>query len=172
MKKGFKWLIPLSFAGVMFITPHMANANEQDKVWKATPVEEMDVDTSNSQYKVKWGDTLFNLGIRTGSDVKELFNMNQDKISNVDDIQAHTTLNIPTGYHYKGEGASQGTDVLTDDNADDMKKDVKYFTSDGKHYVLNGKCYTKEGKPLADMTIDDIKKLPLQNGIYDVDEVK
>lgn len=172
MKKGFKWLIPLSFAGVISITPHMANANEQDKVWKATPVEEMDVDTSNSQYKVKWGDTLFNLGIRTGSDVKELFNMNQDKISNVDDIQAHTTLNIPTGYHYKGEGASQGTDVLTDDNANDMKKNVKYFTSDGKHYVLNGKCYTKEGKPLADMTIDDIKKLPLQNGIYDVDEVK
>lgn len=172
MKKGFKWLIPLSFAGVMLITPHMANANEQDKVWKATPVEEMDVDTSNSQYKVKWGDTLFNLGIRTGSDVKELFNMNQDKISNVDDIQAHTTLNIPTGYHYKGEGASQGTDVLTDNNANDMKKNVKYFTSDGKHYVLNGKCYTKAGEPLADMTIDDIKKLPLQNGIYDVDEVK
>lgn len=172
MKKGLKWLVPLSFAGMMILTPHMANANEQNKVWRATPVEEMDVDTSNPQYKVKWGDTLFNLGIRTGSDVNQLFNMNKDKISNVNDIKAHSIINIPTGYHYKGEGASKGTDVLTDENAKDMEKDVKYFTSDGKHYVLNGKCYTKEGKPLADMTIDEIKKLPLQNGIYDVEKVK
>ena len=52
MKKGIKWLIPLSFAGVMLITPHMAKA-DSNEVWRATPVEQMNVDTSNPKYEVK-----------------------------------------------------------------------------------------------------------------------
>ena len=166
MKKGIKWLIPLSFAGVMLITPHMAKA-DSNEVWRATPVEQMNVDTSNPKYEVKWGDTLYNLGIRTGSDVEQLFNLNSDKITDVNTIHAHDILTIPTGYHYKGEGASDHTDVLTKDNVNHMKKNVKYYTADGKHYILNDKYYNKDGKRTADMTIDEIKKLPLENGIYD-----
>jgi len=184
MKKGLKWLIPLSFAGALIITPHMAHASEENNVWHATPAEDMQVDTSNPNYEVKWGDTLFNLGIRTGVSVDDLFQMNQDKITNVDDIQAHSTLTIPTGYQYKNKGEnidkskdnqdklSYRSEILTHKNVSHMKKDVKYFTSDGKHYVLNGKCYNDKGKPLADMTVNEIKKLPLQNGIYEAEPVK
>lgn len=171
MKKGLKWLVPLSFAGALVLTPHMANASEQDKAWHATPAEDMDVDTSNPHYQIKWGDTLFNLGIHTGSSVEELFNMNQDKISDVNNIQAHDVITIPTSHHSK-DYRQLKSEKLTYKNVDHMKKDVRYMTSDGQYYILNGKYYNQKGKPLADMTIDEIKKLPLQNGIYDAEEVK
>lgn len=155
-------------ASAVIMSSHVANAQE----WHATPVDEMDVDTSQSEYQVKWGDTLHNLGIRTGSDVTTLMNLNKASISNPNEIYANSLISIPTGYDYDIKHRHLDTDVLTKDNVSNLEKDVRYYTSDGEHYILNGDYYNAKGEKVGMMSIDDIKKLPLENGIYNASKPK
>src|SRR5699024_7804618 len=78
--------------------------NTQYKVWKATPVESMDVDVDdNHQYQVKWGDTLYNLAMKTNTNLNEIIQANQ--MDNPNEIYEGETIEIPIddlnhGQHY------------------------------------------------------------------------
>ncbi|MGJ0146816.1 LysM peptidoglycan-binding domain-containing protein [Staphylococcus hominis] len=218
-----RWVIPLSLVGTSVALPifthHEASAETIDS--EQSQVSQSQQQDETEFYRIKWGDTLSELGQSTNSDVQTLLQLNP-QINNADLIYAGNLLKVPsfsnlnqTSYEYSerytdndssqvhdatlvhgskddkasndNKASGNGSDSESHqsesqdfkridflDNADTNKleKDVKYYLPNGKNYVLNGKLYDKNGDEVANLSVEDIKKLPFENGVYNASPVK
>lgn len=193
---NYKWLagIPTialgSFVGMQAMSDNVADANETDvaekdyTVWEATPVEDINLKMDGmNNYKVVWGDTLYNIAMKANIGVDDIMQVNQDRIQDADVIYDGQSIKIPIDKYNEGktyvaepskdvdydQSSHNGTDnssTKSDDKSDNQSSDKSNDKSDDKsdddvktNIDDSSKDMNKDGtnkKPKTDIDMLDI----------------
>ena len=135
----------------------LVQASEEDGVWEARTVEQVKADIASlakdSNYIIKWGDTLSVISEATGISMDALAQMNQ--ITNVNLIYAHNELGFTQPISTTTGNQTVSKQTVTVVNRQNKQEEVKAFEVTTKEDTQSGKTETvvtevkpttKEGK--------------------------
>ena len=138
-------------------TVQLVQASEEDGVWEARTVEQVKADIASlakdSNYVIKWGDTLSVISEATGISMDALAQMNQ--ITNVNLIYAHNELGFTQPISTTTGNQTVLKQKVTVVNRQNKQEEVKAFEVTTKEDTQSGKTETvvtevkpttKEGK--------------------------
>ena len=129
----------------------VVQASEEDGVWEARTVEQVKADIASlakdSNYVIKWGDTLSVISEATGISMDALAQMNQ--ITNVNLIYAHNELGFTQPISTTTGNQTVSKQTVTVVNRQNKKEEVKAFEVTTKEDTQSGKTETvvTEAKP-------------------------
>ena len=122
----------------------VVQASEEDGVWEARTVEQVKADIASlakdSNYVIKWGDTLSVISEATGISMDALAQMNQ--ITNVNLIYAHNELGFTQPISTTTGNQTVSKQTVTVVNRQNKKKEVKAFEVTTKEDTQSGKTET------------------------------
>lgn len=130
----------------LFATSHvqLVQASEEDGVWEARTVEQVKVDivslAKDSNYVIKWGDTLSVISEATGISMDALAQMNQ--ITNVNLIYAHNELGFTQPISTTTGNQTVLKQTVTVVNRQNKQEEVKAFEVTTKEDTQSGKTET------------------------------
>ena len=131
----------------------VVQASEEDGVWEARTVEQVKADIASlakdSNYVIKWGDTLSVISEATGISMDALAQMNQ--ITNVNLIYAHNELGFTQPISTTTGNQTVSKQTVTVVNRQNKKEEVKAFEVTTKEDSQSGKTETvvTEVKPIT-----------------------
>ena len=132
----------------------VVQASEEDGVWEARTVEQVKADIASlakdSNYVIKWGDTLSVISEATGISMDALAQMNQ--ITNVNLIYAHNELGFTQPISTTTGNQTVSKQTVTVVNRQNKKEEVKAFEVTTKEDTQFGKTETvvTEVKPTTE----------------------
>ena len=132
----------------------VVQASEEDGVWEARTVEQVKADIASlakdSNYVIKWGDTLSVISEATGISMDALAQMNQ--ITNVNLIYAHNELGFTQPISITTGNQTVSKQTVTVVNRQNKKEEVKAFEVTTKEDTQSGKTETvvTEVKPTTE----------------------
>ena len=119
----------------------VVQASEEDGVWEARTVEQVKADIASlakdSNYVIKWGDTLSVISEATGISMDALAQMNQ--ITNVNLIYAHNELGFTQPISITTGNQTVSKQTVTVVNRQNKKEEVKAFEVTTKEDTQSGK---------------------------------
>lgn len=119
----------------------VVQASEEDGVWEARTVEQVKADIASlakdSNYVIKWGDTLSVISEATGISMDALAQMNQ--ITNVNLIYAHNELGFTQPISTTTGNQTVSKQTVTVVNRQNKKEEVKAFEVTTKEDTQSGK---------------------------------
>ena len=122
----------------------VVQASEEDGVWEARTVEQVKADIASlakdSNYVIKWGDTLSVISEATGISMDALAQMNQ--ITNVNLIYAHNELGFTQPISTTTGNQTISKQTVTVVNRQNKKEEVKAFEVTTKEDTQSGKTET------------------------------
>ena len=122
----------------------VVQASEEDGVWEARTVEQVKADIASlakdSNYVIKWGDTLSVISEATGISMDALAQMNQ--ISNVNLIYAHNELGFTQPISTTTGNQTVSKQTVTVVNRQNKQEEVKAFEVTTKEDTQSGKTET------------------------------
>ena len=122
----------------------VVQASEEDGVWEARTVEQVKADIASlakdSNYVIKWGDTLSVISEATGISMDALAQMNQ--ITNVNLIYAHNELGFTQPISTTTGNQTVSKQTITVVNRQNKKEEVKAFEVTTKEDTQSGKTET------------------------------
>ena len=122
----------------------VVQASEEDGVWEARTVEQVKADIASlakdSNYVIKWGDTLSVISEATGISMDALAQMNQ--ITNVNLIYAHNELGFTQPISITTGNQTVSKQTVTVVNRQNKKEEVKAFEVTTKEDTQSGKTET------------------------------
>ena len=122
----------------------VVQASEEDGVWEARTVEQVktDIDSlaKDSNYVIKWGDTLSVISEATGISMDALAQMNQ--ITNVNLIYAHNELGFTQPISTTIGNQTVSKQTVTVVNRQNKQEEVKAFEVTTKEDTQSGKTET------------------------------
>ena len=122
----------------------VVQASEEDGVWEARTVEQVKADIASlakdSNYVIKWGDTLSVISEATGISMDALAQMN--KISNVNLIYAHNELGFTQPISTTTGNQTVSKQTVTVVNRQNKQEEVKAFEVTTKEDTQSGKTET------------------------------
>ena len=122
----------------------VVQASEEDGVWEARTVEQVKADIASlakdSNYVIKWGDTLSVISEATGISMDALAQMNQ--ITNVNLIYAHNELGFTQPISTTTGNQTVSKQTVTVVNRQNKKEEVKAFEVTTKEDTQSGKTET------------------------------
>lgn len=130
----------------LFATSHvqLVQASEEDGVWEARTVEQVKADivslAKDSNYVIKWGDTLSVISEATGISMDALAQMNQ--ITNVNLIYAHNELGFTQPISTTTGNQTVLKQTVTVVNRQNKQEEVKAFEVTTKEDTQSGKTET------------------------------
>ena len=146
----------------------VVQASEEDGVWEARTVEQVKADIASlakdSNYVIKWGDTLSVISEATGISMDALAQMNQ--ITNVNLIYAHNELGFTQPISTTTGNQTVSKQTVTVVNRQNKKEEVKAFEVTTKEDTQSGKTETvvTEVKP----TTKEEKTVPKTDQVLEV----
>ena len=146
----------------------VVQASEEDGVWEARTVEQVKADIASlakdSNYVIKWGDTLSVISEATGISMYALAQMNQ--ITNVNLIYAHNELGFTQPISITTGNQTVSKQTVTVVNRQNKKEEVKAFEVTTKEDTQSGKTETvvTEVKP----TTKEEKTVPKTGQVLEV----
>ena len=146
----------------------VVQASEEDGVWEARTVEQVKADIASlakdSNYVIKWGDTLSVISEATGISMDALAQMNQ--ITNVNLIYAHNELGFTQPISITTGNQTVSKQTVTVVNRQNKKEEVKAFEVTTKEDTQSGKTETvvTEVKP----TTKEEKTVPKTGQVLEV----
>ena len=146
----------------------VVQASEEDGVWEARTVEQVktDIDSlaKDSNYVIKWGDTLSVISEATGISMDALAQMNQ--ITNVNLIYAHNELGFTQPISTTIGNQTVSKQTVTVVNRQNKQEEVKAFEVTTKEDIQSGKTETvvTEVKP----TTKEEKTVPKTGQVLEV----
>ena len=146
----------------------VVQASEEDGVWEARTVEQVKADIASlakdSNYVIKWGDTLSVISEATGISMDALAQMNQ--ITNVNLIYAHNELGFTQPISTTTGNQTVSKQTVTVVNRQNKKEEVKAFEVTTKEDIQSGKTETvvTEVKP----TTKEEKTVPKTGQVLEV----
>ena len=146
----------------------VVQASEEDGVWEARTVEQVKADIASlakdSNYVIKWGDTLSVISEATGISMDALAQMNQ--ITNVNLIYAHNELGFTQPISTTTGNQTVSKQTVTVVNRQNKKEEVKAFEVTTKEDTQSGKIETvvTEVKP----TTKEEKTVPKTGQVLEV----
>ena len=146
----------------------VVQASEEDGVWEARTVEQVKADIASlakdSNYVIKWGDTLSVISEATGISMDTLAQMNQ--ITNVNLIYAHNELGFTQPISTTTGNQTVSKQTVTVVNRQNKKEEVKAFEVTTKEDTQSGKTETvvTEVKP----TTKEEKTVPKTGQVLEV----
>ena len=146
----------------------VVQASEEDGVWEARTVEQVKADIASlakdSNYVIKWGDTLSVISEATGISMDALAQMNQ--ITNVNLIYAHNELGFTQPISTTTGNQTVSKQTVTVVNRQNKKEEVKAFEVTTKEDTQSGKTETvvTEVKP----TTKEEKTVPKTGQVLEV----
>ena len=146
----------------------VVQASEEDGVWEARTVEQVKADIASlakdSNYVIKWGDTLSVISEATGISMDALAQMNQ--ITNVNLIYAHNELGFTQPISTTTGNQTVSKQTVTVVNRQNSQEEVKAFEVTTKEDTQSGKTETvvTEVKP----TTKEEKTVPKTGQILEV----
>ena len=146
----------------------VVQASEEDGVWEARTVEQVKADIASlakdSNYVIKWGDTLSVISEATGISIDALAQMNQ--ITNVNLIYAHNELGFTQPISTTTGNQTVSKQTVTVVNRQNKKEEVKAFEVTTKEDTQSGKTETvvTEVKP----TTKEEKTVPKTGQVLEV----
>ena len=154
----------------LFVTSNVqvVQASEEDGVWEARTVEQVKADIASlakdSNYVIKWGDTLSVISEATGISMDALAQMNQ--ITNVNLIFAHNELGFTQPISTTTGNQTVSKQTITVVNRQNKKEEVKAFEVTTKEDTQSGKTETvvTEVKP----TTKEEKTVPKTGQVLEV----
>ena len=130
----------------LFVTSNVqvVQASEEDGVWEARTVEQVKADIASlakdSNYVIKWGDTLSVISEATGISMDALAQMNQ--ITNVNLIYAHNELGFTQPISTTAGNQTVSKQTVTVVNRQNKQEEVKAFEVTTKEDTQSGKTET------------------------------
>ena len=122
----------------------VVQASEEDGVWEVRTVEQVKADIASlakdSNYVIKWGDTLSVISEATGISMDALAQMNQ--ITNVNLIYAHNELGFTQPISTTTGNQTVSKQTVTVVNRQNKKEEVKAFEVTTKEDTQSGKTET------------------------------
>ena len=122
----------------------VVQASEEDGVWEARTVEQVKADIASlakdSNYVIKWGDTLSVISEATGISMDALAQMNQ--ITNVNLIYAHNELGFTQPISTTAGNQTVSKQTVTVVNRQNKQEEVKAFEVTTKEDTQSGKTET------------------------------
>lgn len=122
----------------------LVQASEEDGVWEARTVEQVKADIASlakdSNYVIKWGDTLSVISEATGISMDALAQMNQ--ITNVNLIYAHNELGFTQPISTTTGNQTVSKQTVTVVNRQNKQEEVKAFEVTTKEDTQSGKTET------------------------------
>ena len=122
----------------------VVQASEEDGVWEARTVEQVKADIASlakdSNYVIKWGDTLSVISEATGISMDALAQMNQ--ITNVNLIYAHNELGFTQPISTTTGNQTVSKQTVTVVNRQNKQEEVKAFEVTTKEDTQSGKTET------------------------------
>ena len=122
----------------------VVQASEEDGVWEARTVEQVKTDIASlakdSNYVIKWGDTLSVISEATGISMDALAQMNQ--ITNVNLIYAHNELGFTQPISTTIGNQTVSKQTVTVVNRQNKQEEVKAFEVTTKEDTQSGKTET------------------------------
>ena len=122
----------------------LVQASEEDGVWEARTVEQVKADISSlakdSNYVIKWGDTLSVISEATGISMDALAQMNQ--ITNINLIYAHNELGFTQPISTTTGNQTVSKQTVTVVNRQNSQEEVKAFEVTTKEDTQSGKTET------------------------------
>ena len=146
----------------------VVQASEEDGVWEARTVEQVKADIASlakdSNYVIKWGDTLSVISEATGISMDALAQMNQ--ITNVNLIYAHNELGFTQPISTTTGNQTVSKQTVTVVNRQNKKEEVKAFEVTTKEDTQSGKTeiVVTEVKP----TTKEEKTVPKTGQVLEV----
>ena len=146
----------------------VVQASEEDGVWEARTVEQVKADIASlakdSNYVIKWGDTLSVISEATGISMDALAQMNQ--ITNVNLIYAHNELGFTQPISTTAGNQTVSKQTVTVVNRQNKQEEVKAFEVTTKEDTQSGKTETvvTEVKP----TTKEEKTVPKTGQVLEV----
>ena len=146
----------------------VVQASEEDGVWEARTVEQVKADIASlakdSNYVIKWGDTLSVISEATGISMDALAQMNQ--ITNVNLIYAHNELGFTQPISTTTGNQTVSKQTVTVLNRQNKKEEVKAFEVTTKEDTQSGKTeiVVTEVKP----TTKEEKTVPKTGQVLEV----
>ena len=145
----------------------VVQASEEDGVWEARTVEQVKADIASlakdSNYVIKWGDTLSVISEATGISMDALAQMN--KISNVNLIYAHNELGFTQPISTTTGNQTVSKQTVTVVNRQNKQEEVKAFEVTTKEDTQSGKTETvvTEVKPTTkeEKAVSKTEKAPV-----------
>ena len=145
----------------------VVQASEEDGVWEARTVEQVKADIASlakdSNYVIKWGDTLSVISEATGISMDALAQMN--KISNVNLIYAHNELGFTQPISTTTGNQTVLKQTVTVVNRQNKQEEVKAFEVTTKEDTQSGKTETvvTEVKPTTkeEKAVSKTEKAPV-----------
>ncbi len=122
----------------------LVQASEEDGVWEARTVEQVKADIASlakdSNYVIKWGDTLSVISEATGISMDALAQMNQ--ITNINLIYAHNELGFTQPISTTTGNQTVSKQTVTVVNRQNSQEEVKAFEVTTKEDTRSGKTET------------------------------
>ena len=122
----------------------LVQASEEDGVWEARTVEQVKADIASlakdSNYVIKWGDTLSVISEATGISMDALAQMNQ--ITNINLIYAHNELGFTQPISTTTGNQTVSKQTVTVVNRQNSQEEVKAFEVTTKEDTQSGKTET------------------------------
>ncbi|MBF0993005.1 MAG: LysM peptidoglycan-binding domain-containing protein, partial [Granulicatella sp.] len=122
----------------------LVQASEEDGVWEARTVEQVKADIASlakdSNYVIKWGDTLSVISEATGISMDALAQMNQ--ITNINLIYAHNELGFTQPISTTTGNQTVSKQTVTVVNRQNKQEEVKAFEVTTKEDTQSGKTET------------------------------
>lgn len=122
----------------------VVQASEEDGVWEARTVEQVKADIASlakdSNYVIKWGDTLSVISEATGISMDALAQMNQ--ITNINLIYAHNELGFTQPISTTTGNQTVSKQTVTVVNRQNSQEEVKAFEVTTKEDTQSGKTET------------------------------
>ena len=122
----------------------LVQASEEDGVWEARTVEQVKADIASlakdSNYVIKWGDTLSVISEATGISMDALAQMNQ--ITNINLIYAHNELGFTHPISTTTGNQTVSKQTVTVVNRQNSQEEVKAFEVTTKEDTQSGKTET------------------------------
>ncbi len=122
----------------------LVQASEEDGVWEARTVEQVKADIASlakdSNYVIKWGDTLSVISEATGISMDALAQMNQ--ITNINLIYAHNELGFTQPISTTTGNQTISKQTVTVVNRQNSQEEVKAFEVTTKEDTQSGKTET------------------------------
>ena len=146
----------------------VVQASEEDGVWEVRTVEQVKADIASlakdSNYVIKWGDTLSVISEATGISMDALAQMNQ--ITNVNLIYAHNELGFTQPISTTTGNQTVSKQTVTVVNRQNKQEEVKAFEVTTKEDTQSGKTETvvTEVKP----TTKEEKTVPKTGQVLEV----
>ena len=145
----------------------VVQASEEDGVWEARTVEQVKADIASlakdSNYVIKWGDTLSVISEATGISMDALAQMNQ--ISNINLIYAHNELGFTQPISTTTGNQTVSKQTVTVINRQNKQEEVKAFEVTTKEDTQSGKTETvvTEVKPTTkeEKAVSKTEKAPV-----------